>query len=658
MRRPNHLLLTAALCSALALLPTADASAQPVTVGETVDLSLGTPHPYRGATRERAEVTWRQTIHHTGATYIAPRFSRFELAEGDHAVVRSPDGTQFWTYTGYGKGDLGRGKGFYAAHIKGETAVIELYSSEGGRYGFEIDSYGRGYSTAEIDELWRQGLGEVLNLPRPGTPESLCTMDDTLNAACYQASEPEIFERANTVARLLINGGSLCTGWLVGCEGHLITNQHCIGNNFAAMNTDYEFAAQGATCAANCKSALGCPGVIEATGGTLIKANAPLDYALVLPDTSTGTGTDLDSTYGFLQLRASGAVLDERIYMPQHPAGWGKHIAVNSTYPDDVALGGFTYATSLSEQACSGGPGDVGYWADTQGGSSGSPVIAYSDHKVVALHHCRGNAFCASGNPGNDDRNRGVPIAAIIADLGTLLPQCATNSVDLSFVSQSEIVNTIALALCPAGQVALGGGCFANNASAGLLATVPLVSPPFGTEGWACAYSANPGLITAYAHCADANLSLGRQLIQQSSPTGPNSLVNCPAGTKVLSGGCLDGTLAGNRVTSATSFFSPGFELFYCAHQNAGAVTGYALCVDEDIDFGREQITQTSAVGATVLVNCSAGKKVLGGGCFDPGNGSYLSTALPFTAPGFELYGCIHGANPGSLTAFGLCIDQ
>ncbi len=640
---------SAALVLAILLVPTPTATAQPLTIGESVESALVTPHPYRGSNRQGAEVTWTRTIRFPGATYIAPHFSRFELAEDDYAIVRSPDGTQRWSYTGYGKGDLGRTEGFYAAHIKGDTAIIELHSRSGGRFGFEIDHYGRGYNSTEIDEMWKQGLGEVLNLPRPGTPESLCTMDDTLNAACYQTSEPDIYDRSRTVARLLINGSGLCTGWLVGCEGHLITNQHCIGNATQALNTDYEFAAEGALCATNCKSQLGCPGVIEATGGTLLKVNNALDYAFILPDTSTATNTDLDATYGFLQLRASGAVLDERIYIPQHPQGWGKHIAVNSTYPDDVSLGGFTYATSLNEIACFGGPGDVGYWADTQGGSSGSPVIAYSDHKVVSLHHCRGAAFCASGNPGPDDRNRGVPITAIIADLGALLPQCATNSVDLQFISTPETVNTLALALCPAGKVALGGGCLANPPTAGLLATVPLVSPPFGAEGWACAYDVNPGTITAYTLCA----------VQVSSPASLTAVVSCPAGSKVLSGGCLDRALSGNRISSATAFFaSSGSEFFFCGHQAAGTITSYALCVDDDIDFGRELVIQTEPFNPTVIATCSAGKKILGGGCYDPSASSFLDTALPFTAPGFEIYGCIHGANPGSLSAIGLCIDQ
>ena len=77
-------------------------------------------------------------------------------------------------------------------------------------------------------------------------------------------------------------------------------------------------------------------------------------------------------TYGFLQLRPSGAVVDERIYVPQHPLAWGKKIAVTSSATADAS--GYAEVFSLNEAACqSGGPNDVGYYADTQGGSSGLP---------------------------------------------------------------------------------------------------------------------------------------------------------------------------------------------------------------------------------------------------------------------------------------------
>ena len=349
-----------------------------------------------------------------------------DLAEGDFVVVRSPDGSQHWTYTGFGRHNLGATpEGFFATHIRGDSVVIELYTTgESNSFGYSIDKYGRGFNDDEIRWFWSQGLGEEMNLARPPEePESLCGADDTDEAKCYQASEPEIYDASRAVARLLLNGSAWCTGWLVGNAGHVMTNEHCITDQAQLDNIDFEFMAEGPDCATDCSASLACPGVIEASGGTFITDDAPMDYALVLPDTSTAFNTDLPATYGFMKLRQTGAVLDERIYHPQHPAGWGKRIGVTSTYPADVAMGGFNYASSLTEVACSaGGPPDVGYWTDTQGGSSGSPVLGYSDHKVVAIHHCRGSAFCDTGNPSTDDRNRGVPIDAIIADLGALMP--------------------------------------------------------------------------------------------------------------------------------------------------------------------------------------------------------------------------------------------
>jgi hypothetical protein len=47
--------------------------------------------------------------------------------------------------------------------------------------------------------------------------------------------------------------------------------------------------------------------------------------------------------------------------------------------------------------SCSGSRNNLVYNCDTEGGSSGSPVIARHTHKVVGLHHCGGGC---SGNLG------------------------------------------------------------------------------------------------------------------------------------------------------------------------------------------------------------------------------------------------------------------
>jgi hypothetical protein len=424
----RKLITGTALLVALVLTPAAIAQPGPTIVGEHVFEGFETSHPYVSSGTEAPTLTWAEQIVYPNATYIAPHFARFQLAAGDYLIVRSPDGKQSWKYTGNGRQNLGiTPAGFFATHINGDSAILELFTvGNAEAYGVKVDYYGRGYSDDEIELLWDLGFGEKMNLVPPvDQGESVCTADDTEEVKCYQMSEPEAYDKARAVARLLLNGNAHCTGWLVGDEGHVMTNEHCISSQSEMNNIDFEFMAEGATCGTNCAGALACPGTIEASGGTFITDDPPLDYALVLPDTSTGTGTDLPATYGFMRLRDSGAVLNERIYLVQHPAGWGKRFAMVSTYPEDVGLGGFNYATSLTEPACAaGGPAEVGYWGDTQGGSSGSPVLGYSDHRIVALHHCRGNASCTTGT-GSDDRNRGVPIDLIITDLGANLPNAA-----------------------------------------------------------------------------------------------------------------------------------------------------------------------------------------------------------------------------------------
>ncbi len=73
----------------------------------------------------------------------------------------------------------------------------------------------------------------------------------------------------------------------------------------------------------------------------------------------------------------------------------------------------------------------MGYRADTQGGSSGSPVVAYSDHQVIALHHC-----------GSSSINTGVLIEQVIAGLGGNLPASAFADPTLIFENGFELGTT------------------------------------------------------------------------------------------------------------------------------------------------------------------------------------------------------------------------
>jgi len=383
-------LLAVTLAIVLAMVLSTPLSAK-VKVGEIVNEKFEMTHPSMGGKGVIAE----KVFSWPGAGYIAIHFSKFNLAPGDYVEISDPGRSRFYTYREKGK-YIGPGlplmSEFWAAHIPGDTAIVRLISVRGkGMSRFTIDQWARGYEPEVIKAY-------MDDMEADSEVEAICSADDKKWAKCYDGTE--MYNKAKAVCRLLIGGTSACTGWLLGSEGHVMTNNHCISTQTSAGNTDYEFMAEGATCATSCASWGACPGDVAATSGTLIKTNAPMDYTLIkLP-------TNVSLTYGYLQLRNTAAIIGERIYIPQHPGAYGKQLAVES----DVD-GGYAKVYSLNEPACqSGGPNDVGYYADTAGGSSGSPVLAYNDNLVVSLHHC---ATCP---------NRGVPIPPIISDLGALLP--------------------------------------------------------------------------------------------------------------------------------------------------------------------------------------------------------------------------------------------
>lgn len=240
-------------------------------------------------------------------------------------------------------------------------------------------------------------------------------MPDWEDAICLLNSEPEAYNKARTVVRINLGNGIYCSGWLIGAEGHILTNEHCVSNQSQANNLPIEIMVEATSCnTGECDGISTCNGTQIATSATVIKSSYNLDYTLLK------IADNVTKDYGFLQLRKAGAVLHEQIYIPQHPNGWGKKIAFSSTNSNNP--NGYVRVHSLNESGCDGLPGpDLGYFASTSGGSSGSPVIAYSDHEVVGLHHCSQTSGPA----------KAIPIEDIISDLGSDLPSNSIRCIPL-----------------------------------------------------------------------------------------------------------------------------------------------------------------------------------------------------------------------------------
>ncbi|HAA23295.1 MAG TPA: hypothetical protein DCP28_32705, partial [Cytophagales bacterium] len=384
----KKVLLSALVCLIACMSVQAQTTYDPrvLRIGKDVQVNVKTTHPYNTATT--AGYVFSQTFTNLNSAYVRIHFKNFDLAPGDYVEVLNPKTDERHIYAGGGKVVWAESRkeisDFWANPIYGETAIVRLYSSKpSDAYGFEIDEVGYGFSEQEIAALYAKG-------------ETICGSNDMDEAICHVGTDR--YTNARAVCRLLMNGSGLCTGWLVGSEGHVMTNNHCIGNSSTANNTtflfDYEYS--------NCNGSGAQSGTVVANSSTLIKTSGAYDYALVkLPSNPTGT-------YGYLTMSSTAASNGDRIYIPQHPGGVRKRIAVvddQSPYSGDIAAIRNAGSTRTS------------YYADTEGGSSGSPVLDYSTNRVVVLHN---TGSCSSGNGG-------IPIGNVINDLGSLVP---ANGVD------------------------------------------------------------------------------------------------------------------------------------------------------------------------------------------------------------------------------------
>ncbi|CAI5722504.1 unnamed protein product [Hyaloperonospora brassicae] len=330
---------------------------------------VGTTEPW--SLHVEAGESCEDDISYDLASYIAVHFAGFDLPDGDSVVISSPDDdiAVSHTYTGRGRDQSGT---FVASFVPG-TSVTITYNSVGvptSGQGYRVTGFSRGFPTVPHESVCGDG-------------------DQSSPVKCYAPGStlarqmPQAYEKSQAIARLLINGTYLCTGWLAGSEGHMFTNQHCYENPEWAMNTDIEFAAESSTCREECKKGLGCPGQVVATTATYIYGSKEIDYSVLkLPNC-----VDL-SSYGYLQLRESGPVLNETIYVPQHPSGFAKRIASKVDGGADATI------HSVNEEGICGAD-QVGHYADTREGSSGSPILSPRDNLVVAIHHCGGCANAA-----------------------------------------------------------------------------------------------------------------------------------------------------------------------------------------------------------------------------------------------------------------------
>lgn len=365
------------LCSLAFALAAPAAVPAPLRVGELEPASISVAGPYEKAFGAEAR-TFR--VSFPEATYIRVHFAKFDLAPGDWLTIASPDGLESYTFTGRGPNGTGE---FWASSVLGDTAVVRLQAAVGGGGGFEIDSFGRG--TADL----------VPDLPGPGAgTESECGTTDWEDAKCRQGTTE--YDRAKGVALELIGCCSACTAFKVSDSGQFLTNNHCISSQSGVNSTELRFYYETSGCGGTASYSG------SVVGGSFLATNGTLDYTLFRSSGDT-------SSIPCLPLDPRLPPVGEGIYIAGHPYAGPKKLSIRDTTKGQSGL----CAVDASPYPGNDSTSDVGYYCDTAGGSSGSPVLSAQTQKVVALHHFGG---CL---------NSGVRIDRIYGQISGLLDTCS-----------------------------------------------------------------------------------------------------------------------------------------------------------------------------------------------------------------------------------------
>lgn len=326
------------------------------------------------------------TYFHDGASYIAIHFSAFDFPLGCSMKISDNDGGQSYHLTRKGTYDQGN---FWPRQVNGDTMLLTQTCDEPNKMSeafFQIDEVVHGYAEAKDNDVEQK---------------SICGANDKKNAICFKDTHKTIYDKARAVARVVMSGKGMCTGWLVTGTNLMLTNEHCIATDAVAKNSNVEFMREEPKCGVN-----GSPqgGEIFQISG-LVKVNAAWDFALIQVDTSDGR--DPAAKYGYLELENRKPPVGEEIFIPQHAGGRPKELGFEDSAQSDKKCKVKGYGRGCSSE-------DMKYTCDTEGGSSGSPVLSRDTNKVVALHHCGGGC----------NGNLGAPIYKFydMLDLGSSAP--------------------------------------------------------------------------------------------------------------------------------------------------------------------------------------------------------------------------------------------
>ncbi|MDR1880331.1 MAG: trypsin-like peptidase domain-containing protein [Tannerellaceae bacterium] len=313
---------------------------------------------------------WRLGIRSRGASSINILFTEYELPEGAQVFVYNPSQTQvLGAFNRLNNSELGI---LPVAPVTGDELIVEYHEPAQASFPGRL-------TVGEVNHGYRTLLRGYE--PAGDNPQFSCMP----SPVCYGGEETfDPIERS--VVLLMINGSLVCTGVLVNNASndgkpYLLTASHCLNENFAITNPDYEKVAGSIVCFFNYKSPL-CDTVLR---GTEEQSVASASYRAVYEKNDLALLELLEKPPVYYQPYYAGWNIDDKGGKPvytgiHHPGGSTKRISRT-----DGAL-------VLTTADIRGTPFSrdvhwlVGRWQTgcTAGGSSGSPLFD-AENRIVGL---------------------------------------------------------------------------------------------------------------------------------------------------------------------------------------------------------------------------------------------------------------------------------
>jgi hypothetical protein len=333
------------------------------------DMKVARVGPFVSTAQGTTGVLWTRVVSHetaVPAVRVHVQVRRGRPAADWRIRIRDLSGQEVESFPG-GSPMLSSG-GVWSGEVPGRGAAVELVSDTDGQ-GLEI----------AVDQYAYRVISPI--------PSSITGLDQRIP---IRMAPEDVRGWAPPIARLsFIRDGDqfVCTGFLV-TANLLLTNEHCLGTDAAALSALVEFGFD---------SLNDTPTTFRVS--KLEAASVPLDYAIVrLSQSPDG--------FGRVKLAAEAAAAeDQALAIIEHPAGEFKQASI-----DDCKV------RLVSRPGSGGGSTDFGHLCDTLGGSSGSPVLDRQSGAVVGLHHL--------GIPVGavDPVNQAVHIGLVLEDVRTRLP--------------------------------------------------------------------------------------------------------------------------------------------------------------------------------------------------------------------------------------------